>query len=429
MTGAFRRLCGYFTALSIALSIAAPAFAEECSVCGENVTVTADVSAPDIEDSSPDTARGITIDPEDPEVLRYFAAEPAETEPVETEPEETESEETEPQETVPEETQSLEQSGLVYEEPYVYSDDSDVAPCSEFPLFSQLDYPNKRFGNGTVATSGCGITSLAMVATYLTGHTYYPDELAGYFGGYGENNVQRLEYGAQQLRLPIHRADNVREVFAALRSGDVAIILMNHLSIFTETQHFLVLTGINEETGKIMVHDSYPPNYEKWDLKRGFVEGFEEKDLMLGYHGGWIFDVDSMSSDPFIYREEKPNVEPRYPGVELTWEEQQLLAKLIWLEARGESAEGQQAVAEVVLNRLVSDKFPNNLRDLIYGEGQFRTAKFLDKAEAWQAQYDAIDDALSGPYILPMDVMFFATYPENDRVWGKIGGHIFCYGW
>ena len=112
-----------------------------------------------------------------------------------------------------------------------------------------------------------------------------------------------------------------------------------------------------------------------------------------------------------------------------TWEEQQLLARLIWLEARGESPEGQQAVAEVVLNRLVSDKFPNNLNDLIFGEGQFRTTKFLDQADAWQAQYDAIDRALAGPYVLPMDVMFFATYPENDRVWGKIGGHIFCYGY
>ena len=53
---------------------------------------------------------------------------------------------------------------------------------------------------------------------------------------------------------------------------------------------------------------------------------------------------------------------------------------------------------------------------------------FLDEAEAWQAQYEAIDAALSGPNVLPMNVMYFATYPENDRVWGRIGGHIFCYG-
>ena len=54
----------------------------------------------------------------------------------------------------------------------------------EVPLYFQNDYPDQRYGNGTVATSGCGITSLAMVATAMTGYVYRPDELADYFGGY-----------------------------------------------------------------------------------------------------------------------------------------------------------------------------------------------------------------------------------------------------
>lgn len=302
-----------------------------------------------------------------------------------------------------------------------------VKSVNGFPLYNQLDYPNKRFGSGTVATSGCGITSLAMVATYLTGHTFLPDELAGYFGGYGENNVQRLEYGAKQMQLPIRKADNIRQIFSAMKEGDIAILLMNHLSIFTESQHFIVLNGMTKD-GKYLVADSYAPNYEKWDLKRGFEEGFEEKDLLLGYNGGWIFDVSAMPEEPFIYTEEKPDCEPRYPDVELTWDEQQLMAKIIWLEARGESKEGQQAIAEIILNRLVSGKFGDSIHDVIYGEGQFRTTPFLKDADAWQAQYDAIDDALTGPNILPMNVYYFATYPENGRIWGKIGGHIFCYG-
>lgn len=327
----------------------------------------------------------------------------------------TETEEVEP-------TEALEEA-----DPAPELDETEGSESQQgMPLYFQNDYPNDRYANGTVATSGCGITCLAMVATYLTGHTYLPNELAHYFGGYGENNIQRLEYGAKQLRLPIRKADNIRQVFAALQEGDVAILLMNHNSIFTQSQHFIVLTGLND-TGKIMVHDSYKPNYDKWDLKRGFVEGFDEGDIMLGYDGGWVFDVSAMPDEPFIYVEEKPDVEPRYPEVELTWEEQQLLAKLIWLEARGESKEGQQAVAEVVLNRLASGEFGDSLSAVIYGEGQFRTTPFLDTAEAWQAQYEAIDAALEGPNILPMDVMYFATYPENDQVWGQIGGHIFCY--
>lgn len=402
MTRSIRQLCGLLIAFALVLSAVVPARAVQ-------------EDALPVDEESVAMGEGYYIEPPE-ESAQSVDPEEAEDPTASTSPEETVPDETVPDETTAQTEASSEKSD--WTEVYTH----------EFPLYSQLDYPNKRYGSGTVATSGCSITSLAMVASYLTGHAYYPDELAGYFGGYGENNVQRLEYGAQQLRLPIHKADTILDVFAALKNGDVAILLMNHMSIFTDTQHFIVLTGINEETGKYMVYDSYAPNYDKWDLKRGFVEGFEEKDLMLGYHGGWIFSVRGMPEVPFIYTEEKPDVEPRYPDVELTWEEQQLLAKLIWLEARGESREGQQAVAEVVLNRLVSGKYGDSLKQVIYGEGQFRTTPFLDDAEAWQAQYDAIDNALSGPYILPMDVMYFATYPENDRVWGQIGGHIFCYG-
>lgn len=298
---------------------------------------------------------------------------------------------------------------------------------SAVPLFFQTDYPNDRYGSGTVASSGCGITSLAMVASYMTGHTYYPDELADYFGGYGKNNIERLEYASDMLQLPWQKAENFHKILDALREGNLAILLMNSDSIFTNSQHFIVLTGITED-GRITVHDPYAPNYDYWLLKNGFANGFKEGDLLCGYSGGWIYDVNAMPEEPFIYVEEKPDVESRY-DIELTWEEQQLLAKIIWIEAQGESAEGQQAVAEVVFNRMMSEEFGNTLRGVIFAEGQFRSIAFLEDAEAWQAQYEAIERALEGPYVLPMDVVHFATYPVNDSVWGQIGGHIFCYGW
>lgn len=208
------------------------------------------------------------------------------------------------------------------------------------PHFFQTDYPSDRYGSGTIATSGCGITSLAMVATYMTGNTYRPDELADYFGGYAENNIQRLEYASDMLQLPWHKAENFHKVMEALKEGNLAILLMESPSIFTTSQHFIVLTGMTED-GKIFVNDPYKPNYDYWLLKNGFANGFEEGDLLCGYSGGWIYDVSSMPEDPFIYMEEKPDIEPRYPDIELSWEEQQLLAKVIWVEARGEPAEGQ----------------------------------------------------------------------------------------
>ena len=366
-----------------------------------------------------------------------------ETVSVETEYEEmiateTMPEETIPEETIPEETIPAELPVQTEQEEEPDEDDSEVTllPSLEelsaedgyrrVPLYFQTDYPNNMFGSGTIANNGCGITSLAMVASYLTGQEYLPDELAGYFGGVAENNIDRLEKGADAMQLPWEKMENFHRTMEALREGKVIIALMESDSLFTDTQHFIVLTGI-DENGLIRVNDPYEPNYEKWDLKRAFREGFSEGDICCGFSGAWAFDKSAMPEDPFLYHEEDLSGDPRYPDIQLTYEERQLLAKVIWVEAQGECEEGQQAVAEVVLNRMASPNFGDTLKGVIYGEGQFRSVPFLDKAEPYQAQYEAIERAIYGPYILPEDVVHFATYPTNNNVWGQIGGHIFCY--
>lgn len=297
------------------------------------------------------------------------------------------------------------------------------------PLYLQTDYPDNLYGSGTIASSGCSITSLAMVATYLTGHEYLPDELADYFGGYVGNNMERLEYASEMLQLPWRKATNWHDALRAMQEGSVVIVLMNQHSAFTDSQHFVVLTGLTED-GKVLVNDPYEPNYSRWDLKDGFANGFPQGYISTGYSGSWIYDTNAMPEQPFIYvEEEEPYVEPRYPEFDLTEEEINLLARMVWVEAQGEPVEGQQAVAEVVLNRLAADNFPDTLKGVIYAEDQFRSTKFLQDAEPTQTQYEAIERALYGPYVLPMDVVFFAQYPVNKNVWGEIGGHVFCYPW
>ena len=297
---------------------------------------------------------------------------------------------------------------------------------SKVPLYYQTDYPNNMYGSGTISDNGCSVTCLAMVATYLTDHEYLPDELAGYFGGQAENNIDRLEMAAEAMQLPWEKLKNFHKTMEALREGKIIIALMDSLSLFTDNQHFIVLTGINED-GLITVNDPFEPNYEKWDLKRAFREGFKEGDICYGFSGAWAFDKSAMPEEPFLYYEEDLRGEPRYPDIQLNSEDRQLLAKVIWVEAQGECEEGQQAVAEVVLNRMASPNFGNTLKGVIYGAGQFRSVPFLDEAEPYQAQYEAIERAIYGPYVLPEDVVHFATFRTNDNVWGQIGGHIFCY--
>lgn len=139
---------------------------------------------------------------------------------------------------------------------------------------------------------------------------------------------------------------------------------------------------------------------------------------------------------PIETPEPSPTPKPleRYADIPISETERQELAKIIYLEARGESAGGQQAVAEVVLNRVISPDFPSSVHDVLYQGArgkypQFSTIYDIDTAEPTQAQLDAINAALYGPAILPDDVVYFSRGGENDRVWGKIGGHVFCHAY
>ena len=120
---------------------------------------------------------------------------------------ETQPPETEPLETLPPET-----------EPVVERFSYDAVP-----LYDQTAYPDSLYRSGTLATSGSNITSLAMVASYLTGHEYLPVDLADYFADYIGNSMQWLEYASDQLQLPWWKAGNIDEVIQYLKEGNVAI--------------------------------------------------------------------------------------------------------------------------------------------------------------------------------------------------------------
>ena len=126
----------------------------------------------------------------------------------------------------------------------------------------------------------------------------------------------------------------------------------------------------------------------------------------------------------------------RYAEIHIEEWEIDEMAAIIYLEARSQSAKGQQAVAEVILNRVLYDGFPDSVSGVIHeGENerkkalQFTTVKYLDEAKPTETQYKAINAALHSEPILPLDVVFFSGNGENDNVWGKIDDHIFCYAY
>lgn len=122
----------------------------------------------------------------------------------------------------------------------------------------------------------------------------------------------------------------------------------------------------------------------------------------------------------------EPEPEPLYE--EITAEERELLARVVYAESNTEPIEGQIAVAQVVLNRVRSESFPDTVSEVIYQERQFSTAPILSRVTPNETNYEAVDAAFETE-VVPYEVFYFSRGAENDRVWGRIGAHVFCYGY
>jgi len=120
----------------------------------------------------------------------------------------------------------------------------------------------------------------------------------------------------------------------------------------------------------------------------------------------------------------------RYPSISSNCRE--MLARLVKLEAPNESADGKQAVAEVVLNRMISSRWnhANTVEEVIFDTrwGVQFTVKDLvwtERGTPRAADYAAVDRALAGPNVLSKEYMSFSMSAGNkvDVIW--IGLHAF----
>lgn len=110
-----------------------------------------------------------------------------------------------------------------------------------------------------------------------------------------------------------------------------------------------------------------------------------------------------------------------------------LLARLIYGEARGEPYTGQVAVGAVVMNRVKSSSFPNSISGVIYASGAFDAVRdgqinLTPNSDAKKAAQDAIngwDPSYGAIYY------FNPSTATNKWIWSRpmtvtIGRHRFC---
>ena len=112
--------------------------------------------------------------------------------------------------------------------------------------------------------------------------------------------------------------------------------------------------------------------------------------------------------------------------------EMDILAKIIYSEARGESYKGQVAVGAVVMNRIQSNLFPNHIKGVVFQPGAFTA---VDDGQYWlipnRTAYLAALDAVRGWDPTQNSLYYFNPETATSKwIWSrpqnlKIGKHIF----
>lgn len=137
------------------------------------------------------------------------------------------------------------------------------------PHYFQADYKNVSYGRGTIATSGCAPTSIAMCVSYLKKQIITPVDIVQFTGNQyynwgpgGGSYWSIFPACAAHWNCNIVETKEVNLVLQALQNGSPVIASMapGH---FTKNGHFIVLTGIASE-GNLYVNDPSKSNYKKY---------------------------------------------------------------------------------------------------------------------------------------------------------------------
>ena len=153
----------------------------------------------------------------------------------------------------------------------IYTENAEFADAKfngKIIYYSQTDYKNKFCGisNETIATSGCGVTAAAIIASSFTGNKKYDpvymmdwaykDKYCGK-GIYGtlstffEEVAKKMGYSYD-----IAEKKDTNKVVDALKSGKSLVVAHVGPGHFTDGSHFIVLSAINSQ-GKVYVNDPY----------------------------------------------------------------------------------------------------------------------------------------------------------------------------
>ncbi len=106
----------------------------------------------------------------------------------------------------------------------------------------------------------------------------------------------------------------------------------------------------------------------------------------------------------------------------------EILSHIICGEAQSYSDELQLAVGSVVLNRVVSSKFPNTIKEVVFQRGQYACTKDGNYyREPTQKNREIAKYLLENGSQLPSNCIYQAQFKQGSGVYKKIGRTYICY--
>ncbi len=164
-------------------------------------------------------------------------------------------------------------------------------------IYLQRDFLNAPYGRRTVGLGGCGITTIAMLTTYMTDEIHTPAEMAQDYSIYsveGGTNADIFRNVPEEFGYFYREHNNKWEnVLEALKEGRMVVSLQIP-GYFTSAGHYLLLWQLNDD-GTVKIRDSNILNYAKLD---GFkTDSFTQKQVM-GSNVGFYFFEHKITSYP-----------------------------------------------------------------------------------------------------------------------------------
>ncbi len=168
-------------------------------------------------------------------------------------------------------------------------------------------YAGNAYWDGTITSSGCGPTSIAILLSGLTDLNYTPANTAAEMNskyGYTSYETLQKELGDLGISAEVDQNPTVQKIQDNLRNGKVLLVSVQGKTIFTNNSHIMAVVDVNEQ-GQVYISNPSSDTLNGW---------FDPSEIMKDCN--YIITMDAGAAGIA-----KSNNDSNYVAVVATWKQ------------------------------------------------------------------------------------------------------------